>query len=129
MTPPRRLVPRDVEDAAAIVGRHLRPTPLRPSFALRGHDAWLKLECWQPTGSFKVRGAVHNVATLSDDEKRLGIVAASAGNHALGVAFAARAIGGVRTSVFVPTEGSSSAISRAAVPWPAAVRGSSNAWT
>jgi threonine dehydratase len=102
MTPPRRLVPRDIEDAARIVGRHLRPTPLRRSFALRGHDAWLKLECWQPTGSFKVRGALNNVATLGDDEKRRGIVAASAGNHALGVAFAARAVGGVRASVFVP---------------------------
>ena len=99
-----RLTPEDVVRAGAVLGPILPPTPLRRSFALRDFgDVRLKLECWQPTGSFKVRGALNNVATLGDDEKRRGIVAASAGNHALGVAFAARAIGGVRTSVFVPT--------------------------
>ena len=102
MTPPRRLTAGDVASARAIVSAHLRPTPLRRSFALRPHDAWLKLECWQPTGSFKVRGALHNVATLTAEERGRGIVAASAGNHALGVAFAAQAIGGVRATVFVP---------------------------
>ena len=102
MTPPRRLTAADVEGARAVVGAHLRPTPLRRSFALRPRDAWLKLECWQPTGSFKVRGALHNLATLGEDERRRGIVAASAGNHALGVAFAAQALGGVRATVFVP---------------------------
>jgi len=102
MTPPRRLTAGDVASARAIVSAHLRPTPLRRSFALRPHDAWLKLECWQPTGSFKVRGALHNVATLSAAERGRGIVAASAGNHALGVAFAAQAVGGVRATVFVP---------------------------
>jgi threonine dehydratase len=102
LTPPRRLTPDDVAAARAVVAAHLRPTPLRRSFALRPHDAWLKLECWQPTGSFKVRGALHNVATLTAAERGRGIVAASAGNHALGVAFAAQAVGGVRATVFVP---------------------------
>ena len=102
MTPPRRLTAADVAAARPIVAAHLRPTPLRRCFALRPHDAWLKLECWQPTGSFKVRGALTNVATLSAEERGRGIVAASAGNHALGVAFAAQAIGGVRATVFVP---------------------------
>jgi threonine dehydratase len=102
MTPPRRLTAADVEGAAAVLRPHLRPTPLRRSFALRGQDAWLKLECWQPTGSFKVRGALHNLATLSADERRRGVIASSAGNHALGVAWAAQALGGVRATLFVP---------------------------
>jgi len=93
--------------------RRLRPylpaTPLRPSFALgpgfggRGRSAWLKLECWQPTGSFKVRGALSTMASLTPEERGRGVVAASAGNHALGVAFAVAALGGaMRATVFVP---------------------------
>jgi threonine dehydratase len=92
----------DVERAAAIVGRHLPPTPLRRSFALHPGEVWLKLECWQPTGSFKVRGALHNLATLDADARRRGVVAASAGNHALGVAYAGTVLGGVEATVYVP---------------------------
>ena len=44
----------DVRRAESLVRPHLAPTPLRRSFALRGTGAFLKLECWQPTGSFKV---------------------------------------------------------------------------
>jgi threonine dehydratase len=86
------------------VGRHLAPTPVRRAFSVPGATAWLKLECWQPTGAFKVRGAVNALSALSDEEKARGVVAASAGNHALGVAFAAQALGGsLRVTVFVPT--------------------------
>jgi threonine dehydratase len=93
----------DVERARALLARHLRPTPLRPSLAAPGRDLLLKLECWQPTGSFKVRGALSLLSTLGEEERRRGVVAASAGNHALGVAFAARRLGGaVRTTLFVP---------------------------
>ncbi len=102
MTAPARLTATDVARAADVLRPFLPPTPLRRSFALRGRDAWLKLECWQPTGSFKVRGALHNLATLSAAEKERGVIASSAGNHALGVAFATRAIGGVRATLFVP---------------------------
>jgi threonine dehydratase len=94
-----------VKRAAAIVGRHLPPTPLRRSYALRAEctqEVWLKLECWQPTGSFKVRGALHNMATLDADARARGVVAASAGNHALGVAFAGATLGGFATTVYVP---------------------------
>jgi threonine dehydratase len=99
-----RLAEEDVARAAAVLRPYLPPTPLRRAFALREHGpAFLKLECWQPTGSFKVRGALHVLATLSPEEKRRGVVAASAGNHALGVAFAAQAVGGdVRATLFVP---------------------------
>jgi threonine dehydratase len=95
----------DVERAAALVGRHLPPTPLRRAYALRpitAREVWLKLECWQPTGSFKVRGALHNLATLDDAARGRGVVAASAGNHALGVAYAAAALGGIEATVYVP---------------------------
>ena len=104
MTAAARLGLDDVERAATIVGRHLPPTPLRRSHALRAArpEAWLKLECWQPTGSFKVRGAVHNLATLDEAARRRGVVAASAGNHALGVAHAAATLGGVEATVYVP---------------------------
>ena len=98
-----RLTVEDVERAAPAVARQLRPTPLRPSFAAGDVDLRLKLECWQPTGSFKVRGATHLLSTLSAAERRRGVVAASAGNHALGVAFAAAQLGDVKATVFVPT--------------------------
>ncbi len=93
----------EVARAARFVANYLPRTPLRRSFALRPHDAWLKLECWQPTGSFKVRGALHHLGTLPEAERRRGVVAASAGNHALGVAWAAQTLGdGTRVTLFVP---------------------------
>jgi threonine dehydratase len=99
-----RLTVDDVERAAEAIRPYLRPTPLRRSFALRGAgDAYLKLECWQPTGSFKVRGATHVLTCLSPEERRRGVVAASAGNHALGVAFAVQALGSrTAATLFVP---------------------------
>jgi threonine dehydratase len=100
---PTRLSLGDVERAHVVLARHLRPTPLRESLAVPGADVRIKLECWQPTGSFKVRGATYLLATLDDEERRRGVVAASAGNHALGVAFAASRLGGtVRATLFVP---------------------------
>jgi threonine dehydratase len=62
----------------------------------------LKAECLQPTGSFKVRGAVNKVGLLSDKERARGIVTGSAGNHGLGVAYAAQAWGGVQADVYCP---------------------------
>jgi threonine dehydratase len=63
---------------------------------------WLKLECEQPTGSFKVRGASNRFALLTPDERKRGIVTASAGNHGLGVAHAARHFPETVVHVFVP---------------------------
>jgi len=63
----------------------------------------MKLECWQPTGSFKVRGALNHLQALPAAAQARGIVAASAGNHALGVAFAAQVLGGrVEATLVVP---------------------------
>lgn len=58
-----------------------------------GHEVWLKREDMQPAFSFKVRGAYNKMAQLSDDERERGVVAASAGNHAQGVALAADRLG------------------------------------
>jgi threonine dehydratase len=94
----------DVEEARHTLAPHLPPTPLRKAFSVPGGQAWLKLECWQPTGSFKVRGALNVLSALSTAERKRGVVAASAGNHALGVAFAIQALGGdIPATVFVPT--------------------------
>jgi threonine dehydratase len=103
LTAAGRLTLEDVFRARRVVSRYLSPTPLRPAFCLRPQPAWLKLECWQPTGSFKVRGATNLIASLSAEQRRCGVVAASAGNHALGVAFAAGILGGaLEATLFVP---------------------------
>jgi threonine dehydratase len=83
--------------AAEAVAAWLRPTPLVRAAAL-GQDVWLKLESLQPTGSFKVRGALAALSALEDGGS---VVTASAGNHALGVAWAATALGR-RATVVVP---------------------------
>ncbi|NIP78768.1 MAG: pyridoxal-phosphate dependent enzyme, partial [Gemmatimonadetes bacterium] len=85
---------------AAVVWR----TPLEPSAwlaAVAGVPVHLKLECWQRTRSFKIRGAHNAVAALDDATRARGLVAASAGNHGLAVALAAR-VHGARATVFVP---------------------------
>lgn len=92
------------------VSPHIRSTPVLYSHYLSeasGAKVWLKPECWQVTGSFKVRGALNVVRSLSDAQQARGIVTGSAGNHGLGVAYAARSVGAsgrpVRADVFVPT--------------------------
>ena len=93
----------DIERAQRAIAPYLPPTPLRRAFSVPGGQAWLKLECWQPTGSFKVRGALSVLSSLTPAERGRGVVAASAGNHALGVAFAIQVLGGgVPATVFVP---------------------------
>ena len=80
-------------------------TPLRRSDALStltGRDVWLKLESQQLTGSFKVRGAFNAIAALPDDVRARGVVASSAGNHGMGVAFAAHHFG-IPARIFVPS--------------------------
>ena len=71
---PARLTLADVRAAGERIRPLLAPTPLRPSLAAPDHDLRLKLECWQPTGSFKVRGALSAMAALSQTERRRGIV-------------------------------------------------------
>lgn len=96
----------DVLAARERIGRHVRRTPLERSAFLSeacGVDVLLKLECWQRTRSFKVRGAFNAVALLTADERSAGVVTASAGNHGQAVALAAAEYG-VRATIFVPAD-------------------------
>lgn len=68
---------------------------------MSGANIFLKLENLQTTGSFKVRGAYNKLATLTNEEKEKGVVAASAGNHAQGVAYSARQLG-MKSTIFMP---------------------------
>ncbi|CAN5465348.1 threonine ammonia-lyase [soil metagenome] len=83
----------DIEAAREILESIIIPTPILPDVRLSrelGANAFLKAECLQRGGSFKIRGAYNKIHRLSDAEKRRGVIAASAGNHAQGVALAAQ---------------------------------------
>jgi threonine dehydratase len=94
----------DVYAARRRMGRWVRRTPFEHSHLLseltKG-EVWLKLENRQLTGSFKIRGASNRIALLTPEERRRGVVAASSGNHAQGIAYAARQLG-VRAAIVVP---------------------------
>ncbi len=94
----------DVESAAELLADVVRYTPLWHSRGLAdrvGGPVWLKCENLQRTGSFKIRGAYTRIDRLTDAERTRGVVAASAGNHAQGVALAARLLG-CSATVFMP---------------------------
>lgn len=100
----------DIERAADVLKDVVRRTPLDSSRILSemtGSDVLLKLENLQRTGSFKVRGAYLKINSLSDSERKRGVVAASAGNHAQGVAHAATLLE-TRSTIIMP-EGASPA--------------------
>ncbi len=86
----------DVRRAAAAIAGAVGPTPTIASAALSdlaGCDVFLKLETLNPTGAFKERGALNKLLSLDAAERRIGVVAMSAGNHAQGVAYHARRLG------------------------------------
>jgi threonine dehydratase len=94
----------DIEAARELLTGVVRMTPLEPSRPLTaalGVPAWLKCENLQRAGSYKVRGAYTRIARLSAAERARGVVAASAGNHAQGVALAAGLLG-IHSTVFMP---------------------------
>jgi threonine dehydratase len=94
----------DVVDAADVLSGTIRQTPLLLSRALSelvGGPVYLKCENLQRTGSFKIRGAYVRISRLSDAERARGVVAASAGNHAQGVALAAT-MSGAKATVVMP---------------------------
>ncbi|HEY8911998.1 threonine ammonia-lyase [Lacisediminihabitans sp.] len=94
----------EFEAARAVVARVAEVTPMESSRFLSevlGSPVYLKCENLQRTGSYKIRGAYNRLAKLTDEEKARGVVAASAGNHAQGVAFAARELG-IAATIFMP---------------------------
>ena len=82
----------------------IRKTPLIHSEKLSetyGNEIYLKPECLQKTGSFKIRGAYNKMRKLSEEEKSRGVICASAGNHAQGVAFSAKKLG-IKATIVMP---------------------------
>ena len=93
------------EQASEIVKQVTQETKLIKSSyfsELTGNKVYLKPENMQRTGAYKVRGAYYKISTLSDEERNKGLITASAGNHAQGVAFAAKKYG-VKATVVMPT--------------------------
>ncbi len=96
----------DIEAAREQVVGRARVTPIYGSETLSrmiGRKTWLKAENLQRTGSFKVRGAVNKLATMTEAERAAGVVAASAGNHGQAVAWAARELG-AKATIFMPQD-------------------------
>lgn len=94
----------DFYDAKKVLAGVAQETPMETSRYLEevlGVPVYLKCENLQRTGAYKIRGAYYCISKLSDEEKARGVVAASAGNHAQGVAFAARELG-IKATIFTP---------------------------
>jgi threonine dehydratase len=86
----------DIRRAEKAIAGAVNPTPVIRAAALSemaGSEVFLKLETLHPTGSFKERGALNKLLTLDEAERRAGVIAMSAGNHAQGVAYHARRLG------------------------------------
>src|SRR5947209_4004651 len=99
----------EVFRARSTIAPHLRPSPTIERHALNaalGCRAYLKCENLNPTGAFKVRGGINLIANLPEEQKARGVVAASTGNHAQSIAYAA-GLFGVRAVIFMP-EGANS---------------------
>ncbi|OHD00538.1 MAG: pyridoxal-5'-phosphate-dependent protein [Sphingopyxis sp. RIFCSPHIGHO2_01_FULL_65_24] len=90
-----------VERAAAKVAALLPQTPLLP-LEVDGVTIWCKAECLQPVGAFKIRGAWHRLSDLTPEQAGAGVVGVSSGNHAQGVAWAAKRLG-VKATIVMPS--------------------------
>ena len=87
---------KTVQAAAKVLDGQIERTPMRHSRTLSeitGADVWVKFENLQFTAAFKERGALNKLSKLSEEEKRVGVIAVSAGNHAQGVAYHAKRLG------------------------------------
>ena len=94
--------PEGVQAAAKRVAPHVTRTPLLP-LDRAGGRVWIKAECLQQGGSFKLRGAYNRLLRLDEAERARGVVAFSSGNHAQGVALAARSLG-IRATIVMPAD-------------------------
>lgn len=98
-SPTRAGVLRAAEKVAALLPR----TPLLPLELPDGTTVWCKAESLQPVGAFKIRGAWHRLTDLTEDERKRGVVGVSSGNHAQGVAWAARRLG-IPATIVMPND-------------------------
>jgi len=90
-----------IERAAAKVAALLPQTPLLP-LEVDGVTLWCKAECLQPVGAFKIRGAWHRLTDLTPEQAAAGVVGVSSGNHAQGVAWAAKRLG-IKATIVMPS--------------------------
>jgi len=97
-----KLTLNDVVEAAARIEGLVQKTPLLES-DIDGQRVWLKCECLQTGGAFKLRGATNRLLQLSPAERERGVVAFSSGNHARGVAIAAKRLG-IRAVIVMPSD-------------------------
>src|SRR5437762_11499278 len=103
---------RDFQEVRARIAPHIKHTPLLTSRKLSertGFDVRLKAELFQRVGSYKIRGPLNKFALMSEEEKARGVVCSSAGNHAQGVALAAK-IHGIRAVVCMATNATPSKV-------------------
>ena len=94
----------DIETAAQAISGHVERTPCRPSRTLSritGAEVWVKFENLQFTASYKERGALNRLSRLTEEERRRGVIAASAGNHAQGLAYHGQRLG-VPVTIVMP---------------------------
>ena len=91
-----------VVEAAGKIAAILPPTPLLP-VEIGEVKCWVKAENLQPIGAFKIRGGWHRLSAMSEEEQARGVVAVSSGNHAQGVAWAARRLG-IRATIVMPRD-------------------------
>ena len=98
----RRPTTDGVKAAAKRLEGHVTATPLLP-LEWEGNRVWVKAECLQQGGSFKLRGAANRLLRLSPEERSRGVVAFSSGNHAQGVAIAARRLG-IEAVIVMPAD-------------------------
>jgi threonine dehydratase len=89
-----------VKDAREFLSEHIEKTPLRKARCLTS-EVYMKCENLQRTGSFKIRGALNRARYLTEEEKKKGIIASSAGNHAQGVALSGK-IYGIKATIVMP---------------------------
>ncbi len=94
--------PEGVARAAAKIAQLLPNTPLLET-EVNGVTVWSKAESLQPIGAFKIRGAWHRLTDLSEEQRAAGVVGVSSGNHAQGVAWAARRLG-IAATIVMPVD-------------------------
>jgi threonine dehydratase len=102
MTSTREPTAAGVARAAAKVAQILPATPLLP-LEIEGRTIWCKAESLQPVGAFKIRGAWHRLTDLTETKRKAGVVGVSSGNHAQGVAWAARRLG-IAAAIVMPVD-------------------------
>src|SRR5262245_48595408 len=95
---------QDIIEAESRIRPLARETPVDQSLYLSrlgNANVYLNLEHLQPTGSFKLRGATNKILSLDDEQLRAGVIAASTGNHGMGVCYAAR-YAGTAATIYLP---------------------------